>query len=494
MLSNHKPLLKLAILASLAAPLAANATNGMNLEGYGPVAAGMGGASMAYDNGAAAVTNNPATLALANDGHRADLALGFLGPDVNSSAMGTDWASDGDAYYMPAFGWINKQGDTSWGVAMFAQGGMGTEYNTGPGGAFSAMLMGSGGTATGAGVPNAGSITTAAGLEERSEVGVGRLMFPLAYNVNERLSIGGTIDFVWANLDLKMAMPGANMMTMIGGGLINGSMVTGLQSAMTTSQINDIYYGYFDFSDSNDFTGQSTGTGFAAKLGLTYQVNDQLSVGATYHSKTDIKDLDGSATVSMAVSADTGYLGGGANSSIYTDAVFPLSGTISIRDFQWPETYAAGLAYQANDRLLIAADIKQIQWADVMESFRMSFTADNSVGNGAFGGLTMNATMPQSWDDQTVIQLGASYLLDDQWTLRGGINSSSNPVPDTTVHYLFPAIVEDHYTVGTGYTLDATRDINFSFSYAPEVKVTSADGIDITHSQTSWQLMYSHRY
>ena len=29
-------------------------TNGMNVEGYGPIASGMGGASMAYDNGNAA--------------------------------------------------------------------------------------------------------------------------------------------------------------------------------------------------------------------------------------------------------------------------------------------------------------------------------------------------------------------------------------------------------------------------------------------------------
>jgi hypothetical protein len=39
------------------------ATNGMNLEGYG-LRYGMGGASMAYDNGTAAMMNNPATLGL----------------------------------------------------------------------------------------------------------------------------------------------------------------------------------------------------------------------------------------------------------------------------------------------------------------------------------------------------------------------------------------------------------------------------------------------
>ena len=57
----------------------AYATNGMNLEGYGPIATGMGGASMAYDNGNAAVMNNPATLGLRGQGSRLDVALGMLG-------------------------------------------------------------------------------------------------------------------------------------------------------------------------------------------------------------------------------------------------------------------------------------------------------------------------------------------------------------------------------------------------------------------------------
>ena len=48
----------------LAAPSLALATNGMVMEGYGPIAAAMGGAAMAYDNGTAALANNPATLGL----------------------------------------------------------------------------------------------------------------------------------------------------------------------------------------------------------------------------------------------------------------------------------------------------------------------------------------------------------------------------------------------------------------------------------------------
>eukprot|EP01034_Spumella_vulgaris_P017606 gene17606-22451_t len=64
-----------AAVLALTIPMAAQATNGMQLEGYGPIAAGMGGVSMALNNGVAASANNPATLRLMATSARLDLAI-----------------------------------------------------------------------------------------------------------------------------------------------------------------------------------------------------------------------------------------------------------------------------------------------------------------------------------------------------------------------------------------------------------------------------------
>src|SRR5665647_740802 len=125
----------------MASPLA-YATNGMNLEGYGPVAEAMGGASMAYDNGLAAVMNNPATLGMMpEDSSRVDVALGVLAPAITASvpvgAPSVD--SSATAFYMPAMGYAKKSGQMTYGVGVFSQGGMGTEYD-----ANSFMAAGSG--------------------------------------------------------------------------------------------------------------------------------------------------------------------------------------------------------------------------------------------------------------------------------------------------------------------------------------------------------------
>lgn len=477
----------------------AYATNGMNLEGYGPIAHAMGGASMAYDNGNAAMMNNPATIGLMGEGNRVDVALGFLGPDVTTSMPGSGMPSansGGDSYYMPAVGWSRKTGPLSYGVGMFAQGGMGTEYgkNSLVSGYQSMMFAGSSGMMGSMG---------ATGLEARSELGVGRVLMPVAYNVNPELTLGGSVDFVWGGLDLMMPMSGAMFADMMPGstnyfGSISptSTMLGSLGAMMDTSIgggcsgpacITDINYGHFDFSNGDSFNvrQKTNGTGFAGKLGFVWKATPQVQIGGTYHLKTNMSDFKGDGTMSMNV-----VMGGSA-------MTIPVSGKLAVRDFQWPETYGLGVAITPNDKTLIAIDYKRLNWSDVMKNFRMTFTSNASAGNMAMGlaNQTFDASLNQDWDDQDILMVGVSYKTTDKLTLRGGVNLSSNPIPNNLVNPLFPATVENHYTIGFGYSLDPSSEVNFSLAFAPEVTVKSAaTGLSFDHSQTNWQLMYSKRF
>jgi len=468
----------------IAAPGVAMATNGMNLEGYGPISAGMGGVSMAYDNGTAGIINNPATLGLAAQGNRVDVAVGGLHPDITTTCnagqpcAGMQAPSGGDAYYMPAVGWARKQGNLAYGFGVMAQGGMGTEYGTG-----SFMSMGDAGPT---------------GKQVRSEVGVGRAIAPLAFDVNPNLTLAGSLEFVWAGMDLQMLMPGSKMMPMMmpGGstlGSISGTMVSNVfMPALMGGMMSGVNYGYFDFSNSNEFSGKAHSTGWAGTLGFTYKINPQWTIGGNYHAKTSLSDMEGSANVAFEA----------------TDVMMPgntvpisVSGKIAVRDFQWPETYGLGLAYQANDKLMIAADYKRINWAKVMKNFKLTFTADAvqsdpTAAMFGIGGTAMDVTFYQNWEDQDVFQIGASYKATDALTLRAGANIANNPVPDSYMNALFPATIKTHYTLGAGYAFSKVSEVNGSYTYAPEVSSNNSNmGYTTSHGQSNnWQLMYSHRF
>ena len=423
MLVMKRSMISMGVAAILASP--AYATNGMNLEGYGAKSAAMGGTSMAYDIGNSGMMGNPATLGLRKEGNNFGLGLTVLQPDVNASipAYGMSSDSEGTSYLMPSISFIRKDGPFTYGVGMFAQGGMGTDY---PGTSFL-----SGGT----------------GLEQRSEVGFGRVMFPLAYNVSDELVIAGQIDYVWGNMDLKMLQ-----MDPMGNG------------------------GYINVSDDNDFTGEMSGNGFAFKLGAGYKVNKDVTLGATYHSETNIGDMDGSGTIMP-------FMGG------MTPGAMPAN--FSVVDFQWPETFGIGMAWNITPDFMVAADIKQLMWSQVMENFTMSTQIP------AFG-MTQTQTMPQNWDDQTVFAIGAQYKIDPAVALRIGYNYGANPVPDNTLNPLFPAITESHFTFGAGWQIDKANSLAIAFTYAPEVTQTMtnpmAPPIEMSHSQTLWRLNYAYNF
>jgi long-chain fatty acid transport protein len=471
------------------------ATNGMNLEGYGPIAHSMGGASMAYDNGTAAVMNNPSTLGMMEQGNRIDVSLGFLGPNVTAKMDGMpDAKSSADAFYMPALGWAQKRNKLTYGVGLFSQGGMGTEYD---GNSF--MAAGSGETV-------------------RSEVGVGRLIAPLTFNINQQWIVGASLDFVWAGMDIKMAMSGAqfNDMTVNGSqefGTASGSMVDGLFQFVAGGILNDgtgvgdgfqtgpVNWARFDFSDSSAFTGEAVGTGFAGKIGGVFKLNSTWSFGATYHTKTALDDLESSnASISMSANVDDNLLdetwdGGttGTPAGSYTATNIPVNGKIIVKDFQWPATLGIGTAANFGN-WMIAADIKRIFWKDVMKDFKMTFVADSTQSGLAagFANKELDAVLFQEWKDQNVFQIGAGYMVTEKTTLRFGYNYGENPVPDKYLNALFPAIVENHLTGGIGYDIDKNSGVDFSLVYAPEVEATSGSGVTSTHSQLNWQLMYSY--
>lgn len=412
--TNH--ILATAIATLFIAP-AAFATNGMNMEGYGPVSTAMGGTAQAYNNGLGGMMNNPATMGWGCDKNCAKLSigLGVLQPTVKSdmpagSGMPSS-SSDGTSYLTPAIGYATKQGRLTYGVGVMAQGGMGTEYS-----ATTALGGMSGGM-------------------QRSEVSVGRLILPLAFEVNQNLQIAGSIDYVLAGMDLKMTNPA------------NGA--------------------YLNASNGDAYSGEMKGTGWGAKLGLVYKVSKEVDIGASYHTKTSLSDLTGSGTVNMM----------GMNMPV----------DVKIVDFQWPETFGIGVAYRPNADWMLAFDVKKIMWSNTMKNFKMEMTIP---GMG-----TMPDSQYQGWDDQTIIMLGAAYNLNKNLTLRAGINQANHPVPSNTINPLFPAIVERHYTMGVGYKVNDNHQLDASAVIAPEVSQTSTtNGMTASHGQLNFQMLYTYSF
>ncbi|MDH3318212.1 MAG: outer membrane protein transport protein [Betaproteobacteria bacterium] len=134
----RKILLAAATAAALA-PCVALATDGYFSHGYGMKAKGRAGASTATTSDSFGGANNPATMVFA--GSRTDLGVDWFQPDRSASRAGStglgfgnvDGAADGNgvsSFLIPEFGYNRMIApDMSFGVTVYGNGGMNTEYS-----------------------------------------------------------------------------------------------------------------------------------------------------------------------------------------------------------------------------------------------------------------------------------------------------------------------------------------------------------------------------
>lgn len=209
-------------------------------------------------------------------------------------------------------------------------------------------------------------------------------------------------------------------------GLVQGFRASGIQPFSSAS------------ADPANFTNRGTDVAFGAgfRAGYYGELSEGVAIGAFYQSKVWAGEFDRYA----GLFADQG-------------------------GFDVPASYGAGIALRPAAGLVLAADVKRIEYSGV-----------NSVGNPLavlFTGVPFGGADGPGfgWRDVTVFKLGASYDVSDSLTVRAGYGRSENPVPasETLLNVLAPGVVQDHFTLGatwrsgngfevTGFAMRAPRN------------------------------------
>jgi long-chain fatty acid transport protein len=187
--------------------------------------------------------------------------------------------------------------------------------------------------------------------------------------------------------------------------------------------------------------GKDTSRGYGLKLGWTGQISPAVSLGATYQAKTKMSKFDK-------------YKG-----------LFAEQGRFDI-----PETYGFGIAFKANDKLTMAADVVQINYGGVKSISNNGDQFPGVVGT-PLGGDNGSGF---GWTNQTVYKLGMTYQYAPNLLFRAGYNHAKTPIgsKQTFFNILAPATVEDHLTLGATWMLDNKSELTFSYMHAFEKKIT----------------------
>jgi long-chain fatty acid transport protein len=457
-----------AAVAGLLASTPAFATNGYALHGIGMHAKGMGGASIAFPQDGVSIGQNPAASAWV--GNRLDVGLDIFRPirdaDISNTGLmcsdptnpatcvpapgpadGSFDGSESKWFFIPEFAYNHIIDDQmSVGVSVFGNGGMNTDYGGGiP--LFNTPIVGF--TRDQRPIYAPSSSDTGINLQQAFIVPT------FAYKINEQHSLG---------IGLNIVAQGFK------------SWGLGTFASNPYGQVPLFSTSPSDVTDN----GTDWAWGWGVRVGWIGQINDMVSLGAYYSSRTWMQEFDN-------------YSG-----------LFAESGGFDI-----PENFGVGIAIKATPDLVIAADVMQINYSEVdsiangIGNFyncptlarQMSMGTNLGNPNYCLGGSNGPGF---GWEDMTVFKLGVQYRINEEWTVRAGWNYSEQPIPksETMFNVLAPATVENHLTLGASWNLDKSQELTFAYMHAFEKTVdgdyTPGFGTaDITMSQDSFGLQYS---
>ncbi len=196
---------------------------------------------------------------------------------------------------------------------------------------------------------------------------------------------------------------------------------------------------------SGDNIGYDDSFGYGVRVGYQGKIAPGLTIGAAYASKMNFSKLDK-------------YKG-----------LFAEQG-----DFDIPENYSLGAAWQATPQFLVALDYERINYSKVAS---VGNPVSNVFGCPGFGGanpancLGGSAGPGFGWDDANVWKLGAEYQYSSQWTFRAGYNHTDNPISsgdmgEVAFNILAPAVIKDHGTLGLTYTLASGGEVTVAYMHA----------------------------
>jgi len=417
--------IKLALVAAMAmGATSAFATNGDNLIGLGAKSRAMGGTGVAHFNGAESGTSNPALITKTKG---TNFAFGgtYFTPDVKVAVNHTDTGSG-------ATNDLKAESDAKHNVIPYVA----VTENLDNGFAVGVSMCGSAGVGTGwrdgQGTLNNGAIGDVGLYSMRSNLLLLKFSVPMAYG-QDNWSVGVAPVMMYGSLDMSF----------------------------NTADVNST--GDTQATNHDVGNGSSSDLGLGYEVGAAYALPDMgLTVAVKYQSSIEMEYEKQISTTAAAF----GFGYSAASTPGFSDKL------------EQPAEIGVGIDWTEGD-LSVTADYKKIKWG-------------SAAGYKDFG-----------WEDQNVYALGLEYRMDDL-AIRCGYNHASNPIKidrrtqgtvnasatgdgssangaqvghaiNALNHVMFPAITEDHYTIGAGYqfTKNVGADVAFTYATSPDVNVAA---------------------
>ncbi len=231
----------------------------------------------------------------------------------------------------------------------------------------------------------------------------------IAFKVNEVLSVGAGIDYMYGKAKLAKT------------GVINNAAPGG------NSPLN-----IFNL----DLEG--SGDAWAYNFGILLKPSPNWKVGFSYRSPFTLEIKNKGVKLTNISGTGIIALSGASAQAVFGGSSFETTASTRLR---MPATAALGVAY-IKDRLTVEVDADWTGWHSY-DSLLIDIKNNNA--------LLPDSNTQKNWNDVVALRIGAEYRVTDPLALRLGFAYDPTPVPASTMDPSLPDATRLNYMAGAGY-------------------------------------------
>lgn len=273
-----------------------------------------------------------------------------------------------------------------------------------------------------------------------------------SWRLSKQLSLGVGANYQRIQAELTnavnyTAVVAQGLQSLVAAGQLPASAVPGLLNANAALE------------GTTAIRGDDSAWGFNA--GLLYEFSDDTRIGLAYRSTVDYT-LEGSVRFSPATA--TNAIGAGIIASASAPGATLATGPATV-DLKLPDIATASLYHRVGPVELMA-DIAWTGWSSIQE---LRIVRDS--------GQVLSVT-PERWEDTWRYAIGATYQLNDQWKLRGGVAYDETNVPDSTRTARLPDSDRTWVAVGAQWNPGNSWvvDVGYAHLFAKDASMSQDDG------------------
>ena len=370
------------LMTGLPAPLLY--ADGLIRDGIGAISIGRGGTNLGFADNGTIIHDNPAAMTNISGSHLYEVGMDSVITDLHYEEPGVH--SDGEFSVFPSgvasFVRRDPNSRLAYGVGIFAPAGFGARFRM-DNDDFGRSLY-------------------------KSIGALAKVLPGAAYEVNDRLSIGGTFGVAISHVELE------------------GPFYT----KDGTPNLIDL---------------QCTGATPSWGVGMQYELTPATTLGVAYTSESEF-DFEGNAR---------------------TTVPGPLSSEFDLETgIVWPRSLGIGLQHRLCDCRRLGFDFYWYDWSDAFDQLDMKLT---NASNPIFAAQTpLTDSLPMNWRDTYSFRFGYEWDAPAGRVWRTGYVYHRSPTPDSTLNPYLDGVLE--HAVSVGYsrpTRYGVVNLAYQFTWGP---------------------------